>query len=185
MHTRTLILAAAAAALALPRAAAAQVTHDTLRVEYAVKVLCGRTANLNNVQPPVATGQYWTSVNVHNPRAKGLVFRWKLAVTGPNVQQGPIVGFFPAEIGPDGAVRIDCARIGMIQLPAGFNNPIDAFVVLQSPFDVDVVAVYTAGAPTATGVVVSTMDVERVTPRRTLILPGSNLPVDASVGTVP
>jgi len=175
--------AAALGTLATSPAAQAQVMTDTLRFEYAVKAACGRSA-LTQPEPPLAQGQYFTSINVHNPRSAVVRFRYKVAVTGPNVAQGPIVGFFPALLERDGALRIDCNRIRQL-VPPPFANPADVFVIIQTPVDVDVVAVYTAAAPGTGGVNVTTMDVERVFARRTLIMPGAPGPIDSGVGTLP
>jgi hypothetical protein len=183
--TRIVLAAAVLAAVALPAAGKAQggvVLNDTITVEYAVKALCGRSV-LMQPEPPLAFGQYFTSINVHNPRTKAVQFRWKVAVTGPNVMQGPIIGFFLAVLERDGALRIDCNRIRQI-VPGAFASPIDVYVIIQTPWDVDVTAVYTASPPPGPGAAgVSTMDVERVCGRRTLILPGTNNPVDSAVGT--
>lgn len=183
--SRTILAAAVLAVATLPAAAEAQgnavMLHDTITFEYAVKATCGRSV-LAQPEPPLAfVGQYFTSINVHNPRTKAAQFRWKVAVTAPNVMQGPIIGFFPAVLERDAALRIDCNRLRQI-VPPQFFTPMDVYVIIQTPWDMDVTAVYTAAAPGTNGFVVSTMDVERVCGRRTLILPGTSNPVDHQVG---
>ncbi len=67
---------------------------------------------------------------------------------------------------------MDCADI--FPLTAGF--PAEGFVVILTPVEMDVVAVYTAGPFEGA---VSTMDVERVPSRRLpppTLTPGSNRP---------
>jgi hypothetical protein len=180
---------AAAAAMVVPRPAQAQVLpvtlKDTAKFEYAVKAVCGQSTPQGFPQSPLAPGQYFTSINVHNPRSKTVVFRYKVAVTralvGTTVGQGPIMPFSLAELGGDGALRIDCNRVRQI-VPGPFLTPADVYVIIQTPFDLDVVAVYTAAAPGPNGMVVSSLEVERVLARRTLILPNTNTPVDWQVG---
>ncbi|MFL5384219.1 MAG: hypothetical protein ACJ8GN_16990 [Longimicrobiaceae bacterium] len=172
MQTRNLARCAALAALlATPVAASAQIA-DTLHLEYAVKVVCGRsmTEGAQGQIAPVAMGQYFTAVNVHNPTDRWTPFRIKVAYTRPE-SQGPITGFTTLWLGPDGALRVDCKRVltGPPVPPPPFpiTAPQDGFLVIQSQVDLDVVAVYTA-APGVTQPV-STMDVERVQPRQARI----------------
>ena len=120
--------------------------------EYAVKFVCGRP-----VLPVVAPGEYFTAINVHNPSPRPVAFRKKIAVALPGEKAGKISPFFQAELKSDEALEIDCQDILRHAEQAGF---LKGFVVLQTPTELDVVAVYTAGHP-----LVETMEVEHVTPR--------------------
>jgi len=124
--------------------------------EYAVKVICGTPD-----RPALADGAYYTAINIHNPNAERVGFRQKLALTRPGEEPGPISPFWGAVLRPDQALEIDCSDIfkrspERMQFAKGF-------VVIQSPSDLDVVAVYTA-APSPRGTVAA-LEIERVSPR--------------------
>jgi len=157
---RIAILAAAAAlpmSLAAPPAAAQGVGT---RFQYAVKIVCGRSPA---VKSPVAQGNYFTAVNVHNPR-EPIEFRRKVAVALPG-KGGPISAFINDKLEYDQAMEFDCAEI-LKQLEAshipnaGF---VKGFLVIMAQHQLDVVAVYTA-APLNTNQV-SSIHTERVPPR--------------------
>jgi hypothetical protein len=166
---RTLRLSSAIfGALALPSAAASQ---DTLAVEYATKFVCGRPIT---APAPVAPGEYFTAINIHNPAVRGVAFRWKLALTRtdtliigvpPTPSPGPTSPFVNADLGPDQSLEIDCRHIvprAQPLLPA--TSFFKGFVVIQPRTgELDVVAVYTATGGTRQ---VETIDVERVEARR-------------------
>lgn len=160
------------AMMAAPAPAGAQM-QDTLLFEYAVKVVCGRPAlQHGHTQPPFANGTYYTLVNVHNPAPQGFLFRFKVAYTQTQESQGTISEFERRELGPDGALRIDCDRIRRLAgpPPPALGAFLDGFLVIQSPMELDVVAVYTAGHGTGAAMnapPVSTMHTERVDARRT------------------
>jgi len=120
--------------------------------EYAVKFVCGSPQ-----VPVVAPGDYFTAINVHNPSPQQVVFRKKIAVALPGEKAGRVSRFFEAQLKSDEALEIDCQDILQHADQKGF---LKGFVVIQSPFELDVVAVYTAGHP-----LVETMEVERVEPR--------------------
>jgi hypothetical protein len=169
MRTFSISSALLCALALLPSAAAAQ---DTLAAEYAVKFVCGRPTT---VPGPVAPGEYFTAINVHNPALRGVAFRWKLALTRtdtliigvpPTPSPGPISAFMNADLGPDQSLEIDCRHIvprAQPLVPAtGFFK---GFVVIQPRTgELDVVAVYTAAGGTRQ---IETMEVERVEARRT------------------
>ncbi|HKC62849.1 MAG TPA: hypothetical protein VKB86_04395 [Pyrinomonadaceae bacterium] len=86
---------------------------------------------------------------------------WGAAVTRYfALRTSPITEFFQATLRPDQAMRIDCPNIDSHTNthPGTF---IEGFVVIQSPSELDVVAVYTAG-----GDHVETLATERVQARR-------------------
>ena len=136
-------------------AAAAQ---DTLVVQYAAKLVCGRS-NRRGIAP----GTYFTAVNVHNPYRDSLSFRYKFALTRPNVIPGPITPWTAATLNSDQALEIECTD-SLLRIGGGFAK---GFVVVETQRELDVVAVYTAAATTR----VQTMTVDRVPPRRTVLLP--------------
>jgi hypothetical protein len=174
---RTLwLLGALSCALSSPLAfASTAAAQDTLAVEYAVKFICGRTPT---ARTPLAPGDYFTAINVHNPGQRGVAFRWKLALTRqdtviigvpPTPSPGPVSPFVNADLGPDQALEIDCQHIlpraRPLLPPTRFFK---GFVVLQSRSELDVVAVYTAAGSTRQ---IETIDIERVEPRRINRLP--------------
>jgi hypothetical protein len=127
-----------------------------LYFEYAVKFVCGKEDGRI-----MAPGQYWTAINVHNPTATTVVFRKKVAIALPAEQPGPVSQFFRARLGPDQALEIDCDDIRQhTEHRADF---LKGFVVIASPVELDVVAVYSAAG---TDRRVETLHTERVPARR-------------------
>lgn len=140
---------------------------------YAAKFVCGLVpsgqAPLDPTQakpgfPPelaLKPANYATDINVHNPQIRGMVL-WKKAVlsgwvipaaAGANVlssePEQPFEGgkYITVQLGPDGAFSIDCTDIVRKLLPPG--QPLAAsfvtgFVVINSPDQLDVTAVYTS-----------------------------------------
>jgi hypothetical protein len=150
MHRRRIVpaLLFSAACVLAPGAAAAQVPS----FEYAVKVVCG------NLDPSTVPGRYATAINVHNPAAAETRFRMKVAVAGA-AQADFTTSFRNLRLRPGSALAITCTEIRDLT-----GRPVvDGFVVIQSPVEVDVVAVHTAAGSAG----VSAMAVERVPPRRT------------------
>ncbi len=130
--------------------------------EYAVKFVCGRATVPQTGPFPVATGFYFTDINVHNPNAGTIEFKKKFARALPKQQAGKVSEFFGAALKTDEAFAVECAEI-----TTRFGLPpftfITGFAVFQSARELDIVAVYTAAAA-QTGPVV-TMQTERV-PKR-------------------
>lgn len=135
---------------------AGQLSAQDFAFEYAVKIICGTPD-----RPALATGMYYTAINVHNPGNEPVRFRQKFATTLPNEEPGPISGFSPAGLKPDQALEIDCRDIARRSQQRGF---IKGFAVLQSPRELDVVAVYTAAGSSRQTVV--DLETERVPARR-------------------
>ena len=149
-------------------------TQEARGVEYAVKAICGIPD-----RPALANGTYFTAINVHNPGSQTIRFRQKVAVTLPGEQPGSISPFWESALRPDQALEIDCTDImRRAQVRTRF---IKGFVVIQSPSDLDVVAVYTA-APSERGTVAA-LEIERVPGRRVGISGGCELP-DLVVDTI-
>jgi hypothetical protein len=123
--------------------------------QYAVKVVLGPSEG-----DVVAPGDYWTAINVHNPTATTVTFRKKVAIALPGEQPGPVTRFFEAKLGPDEALEIDRRDVFH---HVGADRFLKGFVVLESPLELDVVAVYTAAGREGG---VTTFHLERVAPRR-------------------
>lgn len=133
-----------------------------VRFEYAVKFICGTSQG-----DPVARGAYYTAINVHNPADHRVTFRWKVAVARPGLEAGPVSEFSAARLGPDEALEIDCADIRCLSRRR--DDFLKGFVVIQvTSVELDVVAVYTAAGADQH---VETLDIERVTPRRSIWVP--------------
>jgi hypothetical protein len=133
--------------------------QDTFVVQYAAKLLCG-TSNRAGVAP----GTYYTAVNVHNPARDSVLFRYKFALTRPNTQPGLITPWTGAQLRSDQALEIECTG-ALIRMGSGFAK---GFVIVETQRELDVVGVYTA---VATSGRVQTLAIDRVPPRRTVLLP--------------
>lgn len=161
----TLAALVALAVQPAPTPAAAQ-TQAPTEFQYAAKLVCGRTDPASGGL--AAPGQYYTIVNVHNPSPNRTVeFRKKFARALPDEKVGKITQFFPASLRADEAMGIDCPNMykhtGIA--PGTF---FEGYVVIQimTPMELDVVSVYTAGAPN-----VATLHTERVPARRIPYVP--------------
>jgi hypothetical protein len=138
--------------------------------QYAVKLVQGSPPALTN-QSVIAPGRYFTAINVHNPSTcKTLRFRWKVAladIAGRHVSR--ISAFQQASLRPDEALEIDAGDISKVIL---IPQPdfVKGFVVIESPCELDVVAVYTvlpAAGPASQPSGVVAFHTERV-PARTI-----------------
>ena len=141
------------AAGVLPAAGQDSAIHVTLR--YPVKFVCGDPGGggqaIPDVRLPLTQGRYHTAVNVHNPSLdRAVVFVKKVAVASASPYEGAqrpgkITPFVKAELHANEAFEIDCPEIASVTgLPIGMGNYIKGFVVIMSPHELDVVAVYTA-----------------------------------------
>jgi CARDB len=130
------------------------------QLQYATKFVCGKGEDRATVP-----GRYLTAVNLHNPAYASIPFRWKVAVALPKLVQGPISPFSQSRLGEDGASEVTCKdilnQLGPLLPPSGF---VSGFVVVETNFELDVVAVYTA--LDSTGKAIS-IDVERTSSRAT------------------
>jgi hypothetical protein len=123
--------------------------------QYAVKVVLGKSDGV-----VVAPGEYWTAINVHNPANTTVRFRKKVAIALPGEKAGKVSQFFEAKLEPDEALEID--RRDIFE-HVGSEDFLKGFVVIESPMELDVVAVYTAGGREG---FIETFHTERVAPRR-------------------
>lgn len=137
--------------------------------QYAVKVVCGSIPE-GDKESPLPPGDYFTKVNIHNfSRCDCVTFRWKVALGHPRLRVGPISDFADATLCADEAMEIDCkdmARRFGDQLPK--TGPKSAshhegWVVIESPVELDIVAVYGVAATKNGGI--NSFHTERVKPR--------------------
>lgn len=137
------------------------------QLRYPVKFVCGVPV-VEAEREAVKPGNYATAINVHNPSLQGEVrFRKKAVRALPQgVEQPPPSEFRVDLLQPNRALEIDCTNIR--DLLGGPPPPefIKGFVVLLSDVELDVVAVYTAAPPGATGGM--SIDVETILPRQQL-----------------
>lgn len=146
--------------------------------EYAAKFVCGDLTAGNPAQP-VAVGNYLTAINVHNPSScTTATLRQKVTVPALTFNQPAAKTVSPFSVwtlGPDETLALTCRQL-RTQLP---SLPVlfEGFVVIQSPIELDVVAVITAGP--AAGAVQS-LHTERVPARR--FRPCGDLKLDLSTG---
>jgi hypothetical protein len=126
-------------------------------LRYPVKFVCGSPGGggqpVPDVQLPLTQGRYHTAINVHNlSLERAVVFAKKVAVASASPYEGaqrpgPMTPFFRAELQANQAFEIDCPEIAQVTgLPISGGNYIEGFVVIMSPRELDVVAVYTARA---------------------------------------
>jgi hypothetical protein len=141
--------------------------------QYAVKFVCGKSDGR-----VVAPGNYWTAINVHNPMYETVKFRKKVAIAFPREKPGPISRFFDARLGPDEAFEID--REDIFEHAPLREDFLKGFVVIESPAELDVVAVYTAAGGDDR---VETLHIERVAPRRTEVGLPDLIPVPDAQGS--
>jgi hypothetical protein len=140
---------------------------QTTLFAYSAKFVCGpRTSDLQ-----VVRGQYATVVNIHNPHFQEVNFRKKAVIAlSQREPRGPISNFVGETLKADEALGVDCRDIRALFAPTILPALIEGFVVLYSPVQLDVVAVYTArhraGVAPDDSNEVETMDVEEVTPKR-------------------
>lgn len=165
-HPRSLMGIALALALTSASAFAQQPPRPTAPVqplEYAAKIVCGRHSGDNDGgQPMMAAGNYFTAVNVHNP-ARPVRLSHKVTLAGVG-RPGPMTDIrTDITLEYDQAVDFDCRWIVDRLRGVGIAAPpfFTGFLVLQTRAQVDVVAVYSAGADR-----VATMHTERVPVRR-------------------
>lgn len=135
--------------------------------QYAVKIVCGTVKPADNT--PVAPGQYWTAINVHNPdKCQEAHFLMKVGVALQNLNSPVSQYLGPFPLRADGMVEIDRSLI--MQLVQGFLYPppqpmplfVKGYMVIESDIELDIVAVYTGSAGSN---VANTFQTERVPAR--------------------
>jgi hypothetical protein len=166
------IIKIAALLLLLPAFVRGQ--EDTLRVAapkqappcspiftYAAKFVCGIVQpGANDV---AASGRYFSNINVHNPQRVDTVrFFKKFAVALRSERPGSVSDYVRTDLPADKTLLIDCENIAK-HLNLNPNTFVEGFVIIESPRELDVVTVYTAGA--GTNWPVSSIHTERVPTR--------------------
>lgn len=181
----------AAAAPADQRAAA-----GSYRWSYSVKFVCGYQPEVKFDpgttfrEPVVKPGNYATDININNPQAKELPLNKWITVM---VQGQEVLAREPASVDPRtklgmvlkpyAATMDDCNNLWrLLQMPMPpppASSLTIGYLVIQSPMELDIDAVYTAevpGGPNAAGVVSSptgiSIDVERVAGKRVFVPQG-------------
>lgn len=130
-------------------------------IMYTVKFLCVPAVGPRG--QALLSRNYKTVVNIHNP-GDDVQFQKKAVIArsqrDPRGRISPIKTDF---LKPDEALGVDCKDIRTL---FGAGMPIgDGFLVILSPVELDVVAVYTSNHLTASGAGHS-IDVEYIQPRR-------------------
>src|SRR4029453_5491114 len=121
--------------------------------QYAAKFICGRFPEGGIV----SAGLFFTLFNVRNPsRTKSVAFTKKFVHALPFEKSGKVTRVFQASLAPDAAMLIDCDNV-YAHSAIFTQTPIEGYVVINSPVELDVVSVYTAGARE-----VQTLHTERV-----------------------
>jgi hypothetical protein len=115
--------------------------------QYAVKIACGELKSSANNS--LAGGQYFTSINVHNPdKCKDAHYRIKLGL--PLMKQSPVSPHYTQiPLGPDGMIEYSCFILKWLAgLMLGSPAPafIEGYLVIESDVELDVVAVYSGTA---------------------------------------
>lgn len=129
---------------------------ERLVFQYAVKFVCGKSS-----QDILASGKYFTAINVHNPNKETVGFRKKVTIALPSEEPGPISKSYDVWLKPDQSMEIDCPDIK--RLVQSNEDFLKGFVVIDSKLELDVVAVYTAAGKSDT---VETLHTRRVPVRR-------------------
>ena len=114
----------------------------------------------------MAPGRYRTLINIHNPTEKKIEIARKFALAGqPGDPSGgiSITPYKSLTLEPDQAIAYNCFEIANFFCPINGIcvdfTAIDGFLVINSPTELDVVAVY-SGNPK--GGEVSTLDTETI-----------------------
>src|SRR5215212_5297591 len=150
--------------------------------QYAAKFVCGTSPQNANNPPLIAKGRYYTDINVHNPsRYQTVGFRKKFAIALPFERAGLVSQFFPADLPPDKALQIDCGDIFKHLSMNPLTSFVDGYAIIESPMELDVVSVYTAGWGVSNDV--SSIHIEGVHPRRLEVCAPLNL--DLTTGVAP
>jgi hypothetical protein len=168
--------------LAVPAPAAAQATVATRGsfYQYAVKVVCGTVSTFEGAELGHVSGRYQTAINVHNPAGATINFGKHLSIALPFQKAGPRGPFAGGTLAADESLQIECRELMTSLTPGGFLGDclatdliciVEGFLIIRSPGELDVVAVYTAAPRGVPGTYygsgdVSTMHIEVVQPRK-------------------
>ena len=136
--------------------------------QYSAKALCTLATDIG-FGDAFAPGRYRTVINIHNPTDRKIEIARKFALSiGPGEAAGSfsITPYKSLTLEPDQAVAYNCFDISSFFCPINGVcvdfTAIDGFLVVNSPVELDVVAVYTANAK---GGEVSTLDADAIVGR--------------------
>jgi hypothetical protein len=152
--------------------------------EYAVKFVVGEIPE-GSEESPLPVGAYFTKINIHNfSRCDCVTFRWKVAVGLPHLRVGPTSELRDATLCPDEAAEIVTsdiiARIEGLKPPKGkMLRHTEGWVVIESPVELDVVAVYGTAADGQRPI--GAFHTERVSPRCVTVCDDFHLEVSTGV----
>ena len=149
---------------------------------YAAKFACGLLDIPHNPNELLISGRYFTTINVHNPQEVPVSIRKRFSFGLGFERVGPLSDGFSTELGPARTLDIQCADIMNHSRNPTANT---GFALIESPVELDVVSLYSAGPSTGQ---VSTLHSERVPARQ---IPGPSFTpctdnafgVDLSTGT--
>jgi hypothetical protein len=136
--------------------------------QYSAKAICTLLGEIG-FGDAFAPGRYRTVINIHNPTEKKIEIARKFALAGaPGDPAGPfsMTPYKALTLEGDQAVAYNCFDIANFFCPINGVcvdfTAIDGFLVINSPVELDVVAVYTAHPK---GGEVSTLDTETIAGR--------------------
>lgn len=148
-------------------------SQSATRFQYTIKFLCGGSSEKSGNQH-LTTGVFFTLINVHNPSAQRVTFSWKVVLetkAGISLNPPQISTFRSEAVDSNSAFKIDCVDIFSVVVGGPVivgGTPITmGFLVIVSPAELDVTAVYTARPQRGE---VSSIDVETIQPR-TMVRP--------------
>lgn len=167
----------------VPAPAAAQGTAaapGTVFYQYAVKIVCGTVSTFEGAELGHVSGRYQTAINVHNPSLEAVTFSKHLSIALPFQKAGPRAPLHTGTLANDESLQIECREIMANLVPSGFLGDclatdlictVEGFLIIRSPVELDVVAVYTAANRGVPGTFfssgdVTAMHVEVVQPRK-------------------
>lgn len=158
-------------------------SHPCKVFQYSIKFVGGLARPVDQqALSVVAPGWYFTAINIFNPaRCQAVTFRWHGVGARPfDTRPGGITTPRELTLRPGAGVEIDTHHV------IGGNPPRlhKGFVVIESPCELDIVAVYSAAPPSAghIGGVVA-FHTERVAPR--VVEACDDLELDLSTGVFP
>lgn len=154
-------------------------TTEAIKIDYqyAAKIVCG-SIQKQSKQQPLPIGEYKTKINIHNPsRCDCVTFRWKVAVGFPHLEAGPVSDFSDATLCADEALEIDYTDIK--RKVRGDMEHIEGWVVIESPIELDIVAVY--GTTATKNGTVNAFHTERVQPRCLAVCDDFHLDISTGV----
>ncbi len=116
------------------------IIDDITRVwRYTIKFVCGSSDG-----SVMAKGDYFTAITLYNPRPEEVRFRKKAMFAVPSEKPSFASDFTFGSLGPDAILEISCAEICKeVDLPRGDIHK--GLFILESPAELDVTAIHTAG----------------------------------------